>query len=362
MHILVIGNFYEEGFALHIAETLSAMGHDVRRFEPGIRSNRIGGRAGHRLDQVRGVLHAASDVVPGIRARRMRALWREAERGPVDLVIACHDFLWPAEVEELKRRTDATVAVWFPDAQSNFGKGFFMNAPYDALFFKDPYVVDVLAGVLQGQVYYLPECFNPQRHALPEEEEPPGVDYRCDITTAGNQHSWRVAVYTHLANYDVKLWGPPAPLWMPAGPVAGMYQGRSVRNLEKARAFLGAKIVVNNLHYGEIWGLNARAFEAAGIGAFQLISWRPGLHQLFEDGKELVSFTDMGDLVDKIDHYLGSDAERSAIAAAGKARALREHTYTRRLQLLLDTVAGDAKGFDVPAIAYQRSLSACDGR
>ena len=52
--------------------------------------------------------------------------------------------------------------------------------------------------------------------------------YQCDITTAGNQHSWRVAFYKHLAGYDVKLWGNPAPLWMNAGAVAGMHQGRGV--------------------------------------------------------------------------------------------------------------------------------------
>ena len=44
MNILVIGKFYNEGFALHIVETLSAMRHAVRRFEPGFRSGRIGGR------------------------------------------------------------------------------------------------------------------------------------------------------------------------------------------------------------------------------------------------------------------------------------------------------------------------------
>src|SRR5712691_10887137 len=105
MNILVIGKFYTEGFALHIAETLVGMGHSVRRFEPGFHSGRIGGRLGHRLGQVRGVIHSATDSLPSVRAQRLRALWQEAERGPLDVVIVCHDFLWPSEVAELKRRT-----------------------------------------------------------------------------------------------------------------------------------------------------------------------------------------------------------------------------------------------------------------
>ncbi len=346
MNILVIGKYYSEGFALHIAETLGTMNHAVRRFEPGFKSNRIGGRIGHRLDQVRGVIHSATDSIPDIRARRMRALWRVAEQGPLDVVIVCHDFLWPGEVAELKRRTGAAVAMWFPDSLVNFGKGFFMNAPYDGLFFKDPYIVHALAGVVASPVYYLPECFNPERHCLPDGEAP-GAEYRCDITTAGNQHSWRVAFYRHLVGYDVKLWGPPAPLWMPTGPVAGMHQGRLVLNQDKARAFLGAKIVLNNLHYGEIWGLNARTFEAAGIGAFQMVDWRLGLSQLFEDGKELVSFKRMDDLREKVDYWLNRPEERLSIANAGKSRAHAEHTYRLRLSLLLDSLAQRANGFPI---------------
>jgi spore maturation protein CgeB len=347
MNILVIGKFYTEGFALHIAETLVAMGHVVQRFEPGFKSGRIGGRIGHRLDQIRGVIHSSSDSVPAIRARRIQSLWQIAEQKTLDVVIVCHDFLWPNEVAELKHRTGATVSMWFPDALVNFGKAFFMNAPYDGLFFKDPFIVHSLAGVVSSPVYYLPECFNPNQHFLPEGEII-STEYHCDITTAGGQHSWRVAFYKHLAGYDVRLWGPPAPLWMPTGIVAGMHQGRLVLNQDKARAFLGAKIVLNNLHYSEIGGLNVRAFEAAGIGAFQMVDWRPGLAQLFEDGKEIISFQNIDDLRKKLNFWLNRPEERLEIATAGKKRAYAEHTYHLRLSLLLDSLAQQANGFPMP--------------
>lgn len=346
MNILVVGKFYVEGFALHISETLRGMGHSVRRFEPGFKSASGGGTVSHRLDQVRGLLHAATDSLPAIRRHRMRALWSALDAGPIDLAIVCHDFLLPGEVVELKRRTGAKIALWFPDALVNFGKGYFMNAPYDALFFKDPYIVARLAGVLESPVFYLPECFNPAKHRLPGGKIE--TRFACDIATAGNSHSWRVALFRHLSGYDVKLWGPPAPLWMPLGRVGMMHQGSVVRDEQKAAAFLGAKIVLNNLHYGEIWGLNARAFEAAGVGAFQLIDWRPGLEQLFEEGAEVVSFRGMRDLLEKIDYWLPRDEERRAIGAAAKRRALAAHTYRHRLDLLLSTLAGAGRGYPLP--------------
>lgn len=352
MNILVVGKFYTEGFALHITETLAVMGHGVQRFEPGFRSNRIGGKFSQRLDQVRGVFHSTSDNLPAVRARRMRALWEAAEQGPLDVVIVCHDFLWPREVAELKRRTGSQVTMWFPDHMANFGRGFFMNASYDALFFKDPYIVHALGGVLKSPVHYLPECFNPERHWLPDEAIGHDVAYQCDITTAGNQHSWRVAFYENLTDFDVKLWGNPAPLWLAAGPVAAMHQGRGVYNHDKVRAFRGAKIVLNNLHCSEIWGVNVRTFEAAGAGAFQMLDWRPALGQLFDDGKELISFRSMADLKQKIVYWLPREAERRIIANAGMRRAHAEHTYALRLSLLLDTLAGTRHGYPTPQIRY----------
>lgn len=62
MNIHVIGKFYTGGFALHITETLVSMGLGVRRFEPSFRSGRIGGKIGHRLDQVRRTFNSSAYV------------------------------------------------------------------------------------------------------------------------------------------------------------------------------------------------------------------------------------------------------------------------------------------------------------
>lgn len=353
MNILVIGKFDTDCYALHIAKTLAGMGHVVRRFEPGFKSVQIDGRFVHRLNQVRSVIHSSSDNLPIVRTWRMKGLWEIIDQGSLDVVICCYDYLWPAEVTELKRRTHAQVAMWFPDALVNFGKAFFMNAAYDALFFKDPYIVHALGDVLKSPVYYLPECFNPECHSLPQEATGNDAAYQCDITTAGNQHSWRVACMENLTDYDVKLWGTPVPLWMEAGSVNRMYQGRGVYNHDKVRAFRGANIVINNLHYSETWGVNARCFEAAGAGAFQMLDWRPGLSQLFEDGKELISFRSMVDLKKKIDYWLPREAERRAIADAAMVRAHGEHTFELRLTLLLDTLGGKSCGFPVQEIGYE---------
>lgn len=350
--VLVIGKFYSEGFALHIAENLELLGHYVRRFEPGLKTARRKGRVWHRIDQIKGVLYSATDGIPRVRASRIQDLWELVRSESFDFVISAHDFLWPNEVEELKRLTGAKVAMWFPDHMANFGRAFFMNAPYDGLFFKDPYIVHALGGVLESPVFYLPECFSPKRHWLPESEIGDLSGYLCDITTAGNQHSWRVAVFKHLAGYDVKLWGSPAPLWMRGSAVKSMHQGRGVYDFEKVRAFRGAKIVLNNLHFGEVWGVNVRCFEAAAAGAFQMVDWRPGIEHLFADGAELVTFKGINDLKEKIDYWLPRDDARRAVGVAAMRRAYAEHTYEHRLNSLLSTLQGRESGMKLPAIGF----------
>ncbi|MCK6395842.1 glycosyltransferase [Zoogloea sp.] len=352
LSVLVVGKFYAEGFAVHISETLEVLGCKTSRFEPGFRSGRRKGRVWHRIDQIKGVLYSATDGIPAVRAHRMNDLWDVVGSGVFDVVIVCHDFLWPREVEELKRLSKAKVAMWFPDAMVNFHRGFFMNSSYDGLFFKDPFIRHALGDVLKSPVHYLPECFNRRRHWLPESDLGDLSEYECDVTTAGNQHSWRVACLKHLADYDVKLWGNPAPLWMMPGAVSSMHQGRGVYDHEKVRAFRGAKVVINNLHYGEVWGVNVRCFEVAGAGAFQMVDWRPGVEQLFEDGRELVTFRGMADLKEKLEYWLPRAEERKCIGEAALRRAHAEHTYEHRLSLLLNTLSGKESGFPMPRLAW----------
>jgi spore maturation protein CgeB len=141
-----------------------------------------------------------------------------------------------------------------------------------------------------------------------------------------------------LKNYDIKFWGLEPPVWMPKGKLFSYYQGRPVYNSEKAEAFTNAKIVLNNLHYSEIEGLNVRCFEAAGIGAFQIVDWRPGLNDLFIDGEEIVSFKSMDDLKNKLNYYLVNEKERNRIANNGKNRAHKDHTYYKRLEKMINII------------------------
>ena len=78
--------------------------------------------------------------------------------------------------------------------------------------------------------------------------------------------------------------------------------------------------------------IKGRNFEVPGCGGFVLTGNVEDLDNYYESGKEVVSFKDTRDLVDKIKYYLSHEQEREAIANAGYERTLREHTYTHRFR------------------------------
>jgi spore maturation protein CgeB len=84
---------------------------------------------------------------------------------------------------------------------------------------------------------------------------------------------------------------------------------------------------------------NMRLYEATGSGALLLTDRGSNLHELFEPGREVVVYEGASDLADKAAHYLAHDDERRAIAAAGQARTLSDHTYARRMEQLASALS-----------------------
>lgn len=356
MKILLIGRFYEEGFASFIGEEFTRGGHEVIRYDPGPKLVSFGSAVRFYLNRAVSIGHQTLSTARkslGI-GREFAVLRKLIERsGGIDIVLSTHDYLTPDDAVAVKKLTRAPLILWYPDPIWSFQKHMFLNAPFDALFFKDPFIVDLLRRNIGAPVHYLPECFSPQSLTVPEQDVA-DPRYVAEVCTAGNLYAYRVAFFRNMADKHVRIWGLPPPLWMSLGPVEPMVERRFVAHAEKAKAFRSAKIVLNNLNPSEIWGTNVRTFEICGAGAFQITDWRPGLSQLFDLGREIVTFDDVADLRGKIDHYLVADDERREIADAGHRRAVRDHTYAHRLRLLLDTVEGREKGYPEPQIAWRK--------
>lgn len=262
------------------------------------------------------------------------------ERFAADLVLVIQlTWVLPQTIETLRSRGVRCVG-WFPDAFTSFGRGTFLLAPWDALFFQDPFMVDRLRTAFGlDSIHHLPQCCDPeiQRPLLVSAEDQ--VRYAADVATYGTYYPYRARLLEPLlhSGLRLKLWGPRPPSWL-HHPVKQHWAGRQIVGDEKCRAMLVAKIALNTNHYAGIHDVNKRTFELAALGAFQLTDDRPALARYFEPGREVATFSGRADLLDKVRYYLAHPEERARIAEAGRLRAHRDHTFAARLRVLLQTL------------------------
>lgn len=184
------------------------------------------------------------------------------------------------------------------------------------------------------------------RRALPK---------RYDVSFVGGSHPHRQWIISQLrrAGLDVHVWGGGA--W-----------GSGVRKLtheEMVDVFNQSRVNLN-LSNSVSWDvryltsslrairnaiqsrktreqLKARHFELCGCGGFQLTYYVEDLEHCYDIGREIMTYMDVDDLIEKIRYYLKHEDEREAIAEAGYRRALADHTYERRFSDLVTHIFGD---------------------
>ncbi len=172
-----------------------------------------------------------------------------------------------------------------------------------------------------------PEFHQPQ--VLTPDEK---TRYQCDVSFVGTLvprqlYSERVVALEALRDFQLGIWSvhdmPDTlrPFWRGDALGASML-----------RVLSGATICLNP--HGDFmrYGGNMRLFEAAAVGAFQIVDNRPGVHEWFIPGEHLVVYDDLAELRDKVAYFLAHPTERQQMADAARQHVLQHHTYTVRLE------------------------------
>jgi spore maturation protein CgeB len=80
--------------------------------------------------------------------------------------------------------------------------------------------------------------------------------------------------------------------------------------------------------------LHLREFEAPMSGALYCTGYSDELAEFFEPDKEVLTYRNPHELLDKVRYYLSHPDQAEAVRQAGHRRALQDHTYHRRFQTL----------------------------
>jgi hypothetical protein len=155
------------------------------------------------------------------------------------------------------------------------------------------------------------------------------------------QHSSANALLERAASRaPIDFWGYAADGWPETSPIRARYHGEAW-GIDMFRVLYESRIALNR-HIGvaEQYANNMRLYEATGVGTMLMTDEKENLPGLFTPGSEVVTYSGEDELVERVAYYLEHDEERRAIAAAGQARTLREHTYRHRMEELLAILGG----------------------
>lgn len=170
--------------------------------------------------------------------------------------------------------------------------------------------------------YFFPEASDPNLFKpMPEEEK------LWDVSFVGSRYGIRGQIVHVLRRAGIQV----------AAYGSGWENGR-ITTEDVPRLFAQSKIILGVSaigHCQDFVGLKLRDFDAPMSGSCYVTQHNDDLHELYEVGREIVTYRDIDECVEKVRYLLGHESARETIAKAGRERALRDHTWDKRFATLI---------------------------
>ncbi|MDR3404558.1 MAG: glycosyltransferase [Chthoniobacter sp.] len=249
----------------------------------------------------------------------------------------------PAVIDAIRALGIVTVN-WFCNASYQLHLVSQIAPHYDWCLVPERFRLDEYRA-LGARPIYCQEAANPQIY------KPCEVALEFDVAFAGQCYADRpdIVLWLREQGIDVRVWGArweyhvvppprnplrrwlPKPRGLPAGAVGGVLDDPSLVELySRARINLGFAAVGESREEPRLTQVRLRDFEVPMSGGFYLAEHSDELADFFTPGVEIETWRTRKELLEKCRYYLAHDDARRAIAAAGRARALREHTWEHR--------------------------------
>lgn len=262
------------------------------------------------------------------------------------------------------RNQNIVTAYWFVENWRHMTYWRDIAAQYDYFFHIQP-------GEFEGKLSeagcehhaYVQTACDPQVHK-PLTLSPAETDtYACDISFAGAGYHNRNQLFAGLTDYNFKIWGVE---WHARELLPLVQQSGERFGPETFAKIVAASKINLNLHSSATHdgvdprcdAINPRVFEIAACGGFQVCDPCKGLEDLFDTETEIPTYRNLGELRERIDHFLAHPEERNAITAAARKRALESHTYEHRAKEMLDHILeGFADRIERKGVRAQRTVA-----
>lgn len=218
--------------------------------------------------------------------------------------------------------TDAPLIYWASDTHLGYDYRMNMGKRSDICFVAQKKAVEQFKADGVKDVSWLPHAFEPRAY--------------CDIDCEDGSRPYNLLT----KKYDVAFIGHVnnekriEHLDRLFKEIPNFYFGQKLFNdaaLKLAQSKIGFNVSM-------IDDLNMRCFEVPGSRTMLLTDDLPDLHELFEVGKHIVTYSSLDEMIDKAKYYISNDKERDEIAVAGYNHVMNNHTIDHRVNVMLDKI------------------------
>lgn len=221
-----------------------------------------------------------------------------------------------------------TVAWWGDTPGNMLGRGLLCEG-WNQIYIKDKHAAEKMKG-LGLPASLLHEAMNPLWHKpLYNQIE----DY---MVIAGSFYDYRNYMTNALLekNIPLKLFGRGVSKWNYES-IKKKHSYKMIVKEEKSKYFGQGMACINSTAMSEFNSLNCRAFEIAGCKGLQFMEYRPAIEDCFEIDKEIKVFHSLEELVDLYHWAKECPKEALDVREAGYQRALKDHTYQKRMERII---------------------------
>jgi spore maturation protein CgeB len=158
----------------------------------------------------------------------------------------------------------------------------------------------------------------------------------------GGVHSGASEVIEHAARFlpALRVWGFGVDGFAANSPLRQAYQGKPLFGRTMYEELAASKVSINR-HAVSVAGNfanNMRLYEVTGVGTALVTDQKANLPDIFEPGREVLTYATPDDLVNQVNLLLNDDDLRADVAAAGQRRTLQDHTFAYRMEELISIV------------------------
>ena len=248
-------------------------------------------------------------------------------------------------IQIIKKQCHCIIATWWlDDPLVSFGRDELAVHQFsyesmrfiDHFFVFDSYHIDRIKRIGCSNVHLLPCAYNPADFHPVDLSDEDIEHFGSDVSFIGTPYRDRGRILVNLNEFKLKLWGGQ---WQNLQLARRTVIDTTIDIPTCLKIIRASKINLVLPQVQSVYGYNQFLFEVLGTGGFCIARGLKDLDKYnLVEGKDLVTFTTIDDLKDKIRYYLDHPDERNEIVQNGSRKVSQSHTFVHRAKTILKAV------------------------